>query len=329
LKLLVTGGAGFIGSNFIRYMLNKYDIYEIINLDCLSYAGNLNNLKDIELNTNYNFVKGDITDKDLIDRIVSKGINCIINFAAESHVDRSIREPDIFIKTNIVGTHILLESARKYNIKKFIHISTDEVYGTLGNVGRFNEDTPIAPNNPYSASKASSDLLARAYFKTYGLPITITRCSNNFGPFQFPEKFIPLVITNAIEGKKIPIYGDGKQIRDWIYVEDHCRAIDLILHKGKSGEVYNIGSYNEITNINLVKTILKELNKSQELIEFVEDRPGHDRRYAMNSIKLRELGWKPKYNFNSGLTTTIDWYVSNTAWWKYLKTKYNTVKDLT
>ncbi len=321
-SLLVTGGAGFIGSNFIRYILNKYRDYKIINLDLLTYAGNLENLKDIEDNPNYIFIKGDITDEKLVEKIVSRGIDYIINFAAESHVDRSIEDSQCFVRTNTMGTQVLLSAIRKYEIKKYVQISTDEVYGSLGKTGVFTEETPLQPNNPYSASKASGDLLIRAYYETYKLPVNITRCSNNYGPYQLPEKLIPLMITNAIENKDLPVYGDGLHIRDWIHVLDHCSAIDLVLHKGKIGEIYNIGSNNEKTNIEIVRQILKILDKPEGLIKYVDDRLGHDRRYAIDSSKIqRELGWKPIYDFKEGLEETVKWYVENKIWWESLKEK--------
>lgn len=314
-KVLVTGGAGFIGSNFVKYMLDKYPEYEIVNLDALTYCGNLSNLEDIENNPNYSFIKGDIRDSKLVDKIVSEGIDYIVNFAAESHVDRSIEDPEIFIKSNILGTQVLLDAAKKYNIKKYLQVSTDEVYGSLGHEGYFTEETPLQANSPYSASKAGADLMVRAYGNTFNLPINITRCSNNYGPYQFPEKLIPLMISNALEDKKLPIYGDGKNIRDWLHVYDHCSAIDLVLHKGKLGEVYNIGGHNEKQNIEIVKLILKALDKDESLIEFVTDRLGHDRRYAIDSSKIvNELGWTPKYTFETGIVETINWYLDNQEW---------------
>ncbi len=315
-KLLITGGAGFIGSHFIKYMLKKYETYQIINLDLLTYAGDLENLADIKNRTNYRFVKGDICDAQLIDQIVQAGIDFIVNFAAESHVDRSIEDPGIFVKTNIMGTRVLLDSAKKYSVKKYIQISTDEVYGSLDQSGYFTEDTPLAPNSPYSASKAGADMLVRSYYKTFNLPVNITRCSNNYGPYQYPEKLIPLVISKAIKGKAIPVYGDGLQIRDWLYVKDHCTAIDMILHQGKIGEIYNIGGTNEKTNISIIQLILEQLGKPESLIRYVEDRPGHDRRYAISSKKIQaELGWIPEYKFESGLKDTIEWYLNNQQWW--------------
>jgi dTDP-glucose 4,6-dehydratase len=321
MKLLVTGGAGFIGSNFVIYMLNKYPDYEIVNLDALTYAGNLENLLSVDNNPNYSFIKGDIADHALVDSIFSKGIDIVVNFAAESHVDRSILEPDIFVKTNVTGTQVLLDLAKKYEVRKFVQVSTDEVYGSLGDTGLFSETTPLAPNSPYSASKAGGDMLVRAYHETFGLPINITRCSNNYGPFQFPEKLIPLMISNALNNRSLPIYGDGLNIRDWLYVEDHCSAIDLVIHEGRNGEVYNIGGNNERTNIHIVKTILEALGKSDSLITYVNDRLGHDRRYGIDATKItNELGWKPKYHFETGIQETIQWYLDNHSWWKRIQT---------
>jgi len=318
-KILVTGGAGFIGSNFLKYMVNKYPDYDFINLDALTYCGNLENLRDIEYYDNYSFVKGDIRDASLVDGLVSD-VDYIVHFAAESHVDRSIEDPGIFIKSNILGTQTLLDASKKHNIKKYLQVSTDEVYGSLGPEGYFTEETPLQANSPYSASKAGADLMVRAYHNTFNLPINITRCSNNYGPYQFPEKLIPLMISNALEDKELPIYGDGKNIRDWLHVYDHCTAIDLVLHKGKSGEVYNIGGHNEKSNIEIVKLILEQLDKPESLIKFVSDRLGHDRRYAIDSSKIRkELGWKPKYNFETGIVETINWYLDNQDWIKKVK----------
>ncbi|MPL71260.1 dTDP-glucose 4,6-dehydratase 2 [bioreactor metagenome] len=320
MDILVTGGAGFIGSNFIHYILNKYPDYNIINLDSLTYCGNLENLKELETNTHYKFIKGDILDNNLLDSLINgNNIDYIVNFAAESHVDRSIQNPKIFLESNIIGTQNLLEIAKKYyengQIKKYIQISTDEVYGTLGKTGYFTEETPLAPNSPYSASKAGADMIVRAYYETFNLPINITRCSNNYGPYQFPEKLIPLIINNALKNKKLPVYGDGKNIRDWLHVYDHCTAIDLVMKNGKIGDVYNIGGNNEKTNIDIVKIILDYLNKPEDLIEFVKDRLGHDKRYAIDSRKIKkELGWKPKYNFESGIIETIEWYLNNNKW---------------
>ena len=318
-RILVTGGAGFIGSNFVKYMLDKYSDYEIINLDALTYCGNLENLKDIENNENYTFVKGDIRDKDLVKDLVSKS-DYVINFAAESHVDRSIEDPEIFIKSNVLGTQVLLNASKELGVEKYIQISTDEVYGTLGETGYFTENTPLQPNSPYSASKAGADLITRAYFETFDLPVNITRCSNNYGPYQFPEKLIPLMISNALEDKKLPIYGDGKNIRDWLHVYDHCQAIDLVLHEGKLGEVYNIGGHNERENLRIVKLIIDALGKDESLIEYVSDRLGHDRRYAIDSDKITsELGWKPKYTFETGIKETIEWYLDNQDWMDQVK----------
>lgn len=314
-KILVTGGAGFIGSNFIKYMLAKHPEYQIINLDLLTYAGNLENLVEIEHNPNYNFVRGDICDASLINQLVSDGVNYIINFAAESHVDRSIEDPGVFLRTNVMGTQILLDAALKHKVDKFVQISTDEVYGSLNESGYFTEETPLAPNSPYSASKAGADMLVRAYHETFKLPINITRCSNNYGPYQFPEKLIPLIIANAQEDKYIPVYGDGLNIRDWLHVRDHCSAIDTVLHEGATGEVYNIGGNHEKKNIEIVKTILECLKKPESLIKFVTDRPGHDKRYAIDASKIKkELGWEPSYSFQEGIKETIQWYLENTDW---------------
>lgn len=318
MKLLITGGAGFIGSNFVRYMVNKYPQYTIVNLDLLTYAGNLENLKDIENAPNYTFVRGDIADREFINGLFQEEkFDYVINFAAESHVDRSITDPGIFVQTNIQGTLALLDAAKTMGVTKYLQVSTDEVYGTLGETGYFTEETPLAANSPYSASKAGADLLVRAYHETFGLPVNITRCSNNYGPFHFPEKLIPLMIINALNDKELPIYGDGLNIRDWLHVEDHCQAIDLVLHQGRVGEVYNVGGNNERTNIDIVKTILKALGKPESLMKFVKDRPGHDRRYAIDATKLRtELGWSPKYNFDTGIEQTIQWYLNHQEWWK-------------
>lgn len=329
MNILVTGGAGFIGSNFIKYMLSKYD-YTIVNLDLLTYAGNLQNLKDIEHEERYHFVKGDICDRDLLTKLFHQyDVQAVIHFAAESHVDKSIDEPEIFLKTNVFGTQALLDTAKHYwkvrksdkycteykDDVKFIQISTDEVYGALGKEGCFTEKTNLSPNSPYSASKASADLMVKAYYETYKLPAVITRCSNNYGPYQYPEKLIPLIISQALSNLPIPVYGDGKQVRDWLHVEDHCTAIDLVLHYGRIGDVYNIGGNNEWENIVVAKQILNYLNISENLLSFVEDRLGHDRRYAIDNSKITtELGWSPSYNFNNGLEKTIQWYLQNTAW---------------
>ncbi|EAU0476280.1 dTDP-glucose 4,6-dehydratase, partial [Salmonella enterica] len=298
MKLLVTGGAGFIGSNFVMYMLREHPDYEIVNVDSLTYAGNLENLQSVESNPQYTFIRADITDVQQMEQIISKGIDVVVNFAAESHVDRSILSPDIFVRTNVLGTQVLLDAAKKYQVTKYVQVSTDEVYGSLGPTGLFTEETPLMPNSPYSASKAGGDLLVRAYHETFGLPVNITRCSNNYGPFQFPEKLIPLIISRALNDEAIPVYGDGLNIRDWLYVEDHCSAIDLVIHNGKIGEVYNIGGNNERTNLYIVETILKQLGKPANLIQYVQDRLGHDRRYGIDPTKLgTELGWKPVHNF--------------------------------
>lgn len=329
-NILVTGGAGFIGSNFVKYILNKYQDYNIVNVDLLTYAGNLCNLKDIMSNKRHIFIKADIRDRDGIDEIFrTYDINTVINFAAESHVDRSIVEPEVFLTTNIIGTQVLLDTAKKYWKQKpedkycnqykpevkFIQISTDEVYGALGETGMFNESMPLIPNSPYSASKASADLIVRAYHETYALPVNITRCSNNYGPYQFPEKLIPLMINNCLREKELPVYGDGMQVRDWLHVFDHCSAIDMVLHKGEAGEIYNIGGNNEKANIEIVKLIVNRLGKSGKLIKYVKDRPGHDRRYAIDNTKITtHLGWKPEYTFDKGIDDTIKWYLSNTGW---------------
>ena len=322
MKLLVTGGAGFIGSNFILYWIKKYPDDKIINLDKLTYAGNLENLRSVEKNPNYEFVQGDICDPKLVNSLTEK-VDTIVHFAAESHVDRSIFDPAPFIKTNIEGTYVLLESALKNKVKRFHHISTDEVFGALelNSTTKFNDLSPYNPHSPYSASKASSDHLIRAYFDTYQLPITISNCSNNFGPYQFPEKLIPLAITNIIEGKKVPIYGDGLYVRDWLYVEDHCKAIDLILNKGKIGETYLVGGLTEdVSNLEIIKKILKIMGKDESEIEYVKDRPGHDRRYAVDWSKInKKLGWKPDYGFDEYLEQTISWYKNNQEWWRRIK----------
>ena len=319
MKILVTGGAGFIGANFIHYILKKYPNDEIINLDLLTYCGNLESLKDIENDKRYRFVKGDICDERIVDKLV-KECDAIVHFAAESHVDRSISDPNIFVKTNVLGTVNLLNAAKDNGNKRFHYISTDEVFGSLGKTGYFNEKTIYDPHSPYSASKASADHFVRAYYHTYGLPITITNCSNNYGPYQYPEKLIPLLVTNLLEGKKIPIYGDGLNVRDWLYVEDHCRAVDLVLHQGKIGETYCVGGNEEKTNLEIAHQILKILGFSKDKIEFVKDRPGHDKRYAIDASKIRkELGWEPKYKFNEALEKTVLWYKNNPDWWKRIR----------
>lgn len=312
--ILVTGGAGFIGNCFIRHMLQKYSNYKIINLDALTYAGNLENLYDVKDNPNYEFVNGDICDKDLVTQIVS-GVDMILNFAAETHVDRSITGPEIFIETNVKGTMTLLQAAKEFNIERYLQVSTDEVYGTLGDTGYFTETTSIAPNSPYSASKAGADMLVRAYYETYKVPTLITRCSNNYGPYQYPEKLIPFFISRLLRGEKVPVYGDGLNVRDWLYVYDHCAAIDAVLHKGRVGEVYNIGGHNEKTNLEITHLILDAMNKDESSIEYVQDRLGHDRRYAISNDKITsELGWKPSVTFEEGILLTIDWYLNNKSW---------------
>ena len=317
MKLLVTGGAGFIGSNFIRYLLGKYPDYQVINLDKLTYAGNLDNLKDLKENRRHTFVKGNICKPKVVDGLASQ-VEVIINFAAESHVDRSILAAGQFIQTDVYGTYVLLEAARKYRHRRYIQISTDEVYGSIHR-GDFSEIDPLNPSSPYAASKAAADLMVLAYWTTFQLPALITRSSNNFGPYQHPEKFIPLFITNAQEDKPLPLYGDGKNARDWIYVLDNCKAIDLVLHQGREGEIYNIGGENEHTNIEITQQILKTLDKPLSLIQYVKDRPGHDRRYALNCQKLKSLGFQPRSSFDEALAHTIHWYEQNQAWWKKIK----------
>lgn len=322
MKLLVTGGAGFIGSNFILYWMGAHPEDFIVNLDKLTYAGNLENLSSVEKNPHYSFIHGDICDPDTVNEVV-KGIDVVVHFAAETHVDRSITDPTPFVKTNVLGTQVLLEAAKAAKVKRFHHISTDEVFGslTLKDPGKFNERTPYDPRSPYSASKAGSDHLVRAYYHTFGLPVTITNCSNNFGPYQFPEKLIPLAITNILEGKKVPVYGDGKNVRDWLYVGDHCRGIDAVITRGRIGETYCLGGMTrDISNLEVVKSILAKMGKDETSIEFVPDRPGHDRRYAMDWTKVStELGWKPQYDFETWLTKTIEWYKTNKSWWQKLK----------
>ncbi len=317
-NILLTGGAGFIGSNFINYILDKRDDYNIINLDKLTYAGNLENLIPSDKKKNYHFIKGDITDFELVNNIFEKyKIKYVVHFAAESHVDRSILGSEIFYRTNVMGTNVLLEVARKFEVERFLQISTDEVYGSLGSEGYFTEQTPLSPNSPYSSSKAAADMMVMAFYHTYGMPVLITRCSNNYGPYQFPEKLIPLMIINSINNKKLPVYGDGLYVRDWIYVIDHNKAVELVFEKGKVGEVYNIGASNEMPNIKIIKLILSHLKKGEDLIEYVKDRPGHDRRYAIDSSKIKsKLGWAPSFTFEHAIAETIDWYLKNEKWWK-------------
>ena len=320
-SILVTGGAGFIGSCFVRQMLNDHPDYKIINLDALTYCGNLENLKDVENNPNYTFVHGNICDRNLVPELV-KEVDAIVNFAAESHVDNSIKHPEIFIETNVQGTLNLLQAAREFKVERFLQVSTDEVYGTLGKTGYFYETTPLAPNSPYSASKASADMLVRAYHETYKLPVLNTRCSNNYGPYQYPEKLIPYFISQLLKGEKVPVYGDGQNVRDWLYVYDHCKAIDTVLHKGKVGEVYNIGGHNEKTNLEITHLILEAMGKDESSIKYVEDRLGHDRRYAISNDKITsELGWEPSITFEEGIKLTIDWYLNNQEWIKSIENK--------
>lgn len=320
MKICVTGGAGFIGGNFVHYMVKKYPEYEILNLDLLTYAGNLETLKPVENEPNYRFVRGDIADREFImDLFEKEKFDVVVNFAAESHVDRSISDPGIFVQTNVLGTQVLLDASKEYGVKRFHQVSTDEVYGDLP-LDRpdlfFREDTPLHTSSPYSSSKASADLFVMAYFRTFGLPVTISRCSNNYGPYQFPEKLIPLMISRALDDEPLPVYGKGENVRDWLHVEDHCRAIDLIIHKGEVGEIYNVGGHNERTNLEVVRTILEALDKPESLIEYVTDRPGHDLRYAIDPAKIeRELGWKPVYTFDTGIRQTIQWYLENKEWW--------------
>ncbi len=315
MKIMVTGGAGFIGGNFIRTMLARHEDYRIVNFDKLTYAGNLESLKDLEPNPRYRFFLGDICDPEKTEACMSQGIDAVVHFAAESHVDRSIVDAQAFVRTNVLGTQNLLDTARRHKIGRFLHISTDEVYGSLGATGYFTEETPLAPNSPYAASKTGSDLIVRSYFHTYGMPCLITRCSNNYGPYQFPEKLIPLLITNAKEDKPLPVYGDGKNIRDWIHVLDHCAAIDAVLHRGREGAVYNIGGRCERQNIEIVRQILAIMGKGESLITYVKDRPGHDRRYAIDcSLIEKELGWHPSMNFEQGLRQTVEWYLQNENW---------------
>lgn len=318
-RILVTGGAGFIGGNFVHYMMNKYPEYSIYNLDMLTYAGDLTKHQEIEQSTNYTFIKMDIADRASVDGLFEEvPFDFIVHFAAESHVDRSIVDPEVFIRTNVLGTQVLLDAAKRANVEKFVHVSTDEVYGELefNSNTFFDENSPIQPNSPYSASKASSDLLVRAYSETYGLPVNITRCSNNYGPYHFPEKLIPLTISRVLNDLEVPVYGSGANIRDWLHVFDHCSAIDLIMHKAEGGEVFNIGGHNEKTNLEVVRTIIRSLGKSEDLISFVADRKGHDKRYAIDPTKLEKLGWKPAYDFDSGIAHTVQWFLDHREWWE-------------
>ena len=326
-NILVTGGAGFIGSNFCRYMLGKYPECNVLVLDALTYAGNLDNLADLQDNPRFTFFQGDIRDKSVVEDLVQK-VDAVVNFAAETHVDRSIADPGSFVLTDVYGVFTLLEAGKKFGIERFVHISTDEVYGTIEQ-GSFVEGDPLEPNSPYSASKAGGELLARAYFVTYGLPIVITRGSNNFGPYQYPEKLIPLFITNAMEDKPLPVYGDGQQVRDWIYVMDHCEGVDLVLHKGEPGQVYNLGGGSEHTNLEVTKFILNCLNKPDSLIKFVADRPGHDRRYSLDCRRIQELGWSPRHNFEDALEHTVRWYIENEAWWRKIKEQQVEYREFT
>ncbi|TDA64544.1 MAG: dTDP-glucose 4,6-dehydratase [Clostridia bacterium] len=322
MKILVTGGAGFIGSNFIHYLLREHPDWNIVNLDKLTYAGNLENLQDIQGDPRYTFVHGDVADRELVNSLFEQEkFDLVAHLAAESHVDRSILDASPFIETNVKGTQVLLEAAKQYGVQKFLQVSTDEVYGSLGpDDPAFTEENPLKPNSPYSASKASADLLARAYFVTFGVPVVITRCSNNYGPYQHPEKFIPTIILNALAGQPIPVYGDGLNVRDWIHVEDHCRALDLALQKGEPGQVYNIGANNEHSNLDIVRAILKIMGKPETLITFVKDRPGHDRRYAINSAHIETaLGWRPQVHFTAGLQDLIGWYIAHRPWWERVK----------
>jgi dTDP-glucose 4,6-dehydratase len=317
MKILVTGGAGFIGSNFVRYILNKHPDYEVVNLDILTYCGNLKSLEDIKNNPRHTFIRGDIKDSNVVKKAM-KGCDVVVNFAAESHVDKSIKNPNDFIKTNVHGTLTLLKNAKDMKISRFVHIGTDEVYGSTEKYN-FTEESILSPRNPYSASKAGADLLGLSFYNTYKLPVLITRSSNNFGPYQYPEKVIPLFITNALEDKKLPVYADGMNVRNWLYVLDNCEAIDIVLHKGAVGEIYNVSGAQEITNIELTRKILSFLGKSEDLIQFVKDRPGHDKRYAMECKKIGALGWKPRHDFETALKDTINWYKENRNWWQPLK----------
>jgi len=320
MKLLVAGGAGFIGSNFVRYLLRVHPDWQLVNVDLLTYAGNLENLAGVLDNPNHRFVKADISEPRSMSELFTAGFDAVVNFAAESHVDRSIEDPTVFLKSNLVGAQVLLDQVRKAGRGRFLQVSTDEVYGSLGSQGRFTEDSPLRPNSPYAASKAAADLLVRAYISTYGLDALVTRCSNNYGPYQFPEKLIPLFITNALAGEPLPLYGDGLNVRDWIHVEDHCRAIDIVLQRGRKGATYNVGADNERTNREITELVLKAVGKPADLIRYVEDRPGHDRRYAIDASRLRkELGWRPKREFTAGIIDTVNWYMTNRRWWERVR----------
>ena len=319
MRLLVTGGLGFIGSNFIRQMLEGHPEHSIVNLDKVTYAGNPENLKDIAGDPRYTFIRGDICDPDLVGSVFREHqIDAVVHFAAESHVDRSIEDASVFVRTNVLGTHVLLEEALNHGVERFVHVSTDEVYGSIRS-GSFREIDNLNPSSPYSASKAASDLLARSYYITHDLPVIVTRCTNNFGPYQYPEKLIPLFVTNLLDGKKVPVYGTGKNVRDWIYVLDHCRALDFVLRHGEPGEIYNIGGDNEKSNLEITEGILRVLGKDGSMIEYVRDRPGHDWRYSLDSSKLRSMGWKPEFDFEAALQATVEWYVENAWWWRPLK----------
>lgn len=315
--VLVTGGAGFIGSNFVRYYLQKHPHVHLVNFDALTYCGNLDNLKDIASHPHYRFVHGDVCDRELVEKCMQH-VDLVFHFAAESHVDNSIKDPYVFTRTNVLGTHVLLEAAKKMHVKRFVHISTDEVYGSILN-GSFKETDPLEPNSPYAASKASAELLVRGFFVTFGLPVVVTRSSNNFGPYQYPEKMIPLFVTNLLEGKKVPLYGDGMNVRDWLYVLDNCEAIDFVATQGKTGEIYNIGGGNECSNYELTKLLLQFTHREESFIQKVPDRLGHDRRYSLDCQKIRQLGWQPQFHFTDALQETVAWYQQHEAWWKKLK----------
>jgi dTDP-glucose 4,6-dehydratase len=330
MRVLVTGGCGFIGSNLVRYLLRTDPAVQVVNLDCLTYAGNLESLSDLESEARHLFVRGDICDRDLVGQLMTAHkIEAVLHLAAESHVDRSILGPEAFCRTNVLGTATLLEAARRAGVRRFVQVSTDEVYGSLGPTGKFTESTPLCPSSPYSASKAGADLLALAYHHTFGMDVVVSRCSNNYGPYQFPEKLIPLMIINALGDKSLPVYGDGLNVREWLHVEDHCAALALLLKGGRAGHVYNIGSNDELGNLHVVRRLLQILGKPETLIRFVQDRPGHDRRYAIDSSKLRsELGWQPRHDFTTGLEATVTWYLDNQSWWRRVTSgEYTTYYD--